>query len=179
MVPVKQVLIVIDMQNDFVTGILGSEAAAAIVPAVRALVEEFQSSGRPVVFTLDTHSEADYTCENQTEESRRIPRHCVEGSEGWRLVPELRPLAGAAEITKPAFLCETLADEIRVRFGSEVDLLLCGVCTDICVVSNALALRAAFPHSRIAVRAGCCAGTTTGNHEAALAVMRSCLVDTE
>lgn len=173
----KRILIVIDMQNDFVTGALGSPEAVAAIASIREKVEQYRADGNPVLFTMDTHQDSDYECDNPTRESAVIPRHCIRGTEGWRIVPELRPYAEGKALEKPTFLSPTLADELRARYGQDLILELCGVCTDICVVSNALALRAAFPHSPIAVEASCCAGSSPANHAAALAVMASCLVE--
>lgn len=173
----KKLLIVIDMQNDFVTGVLGSPAAAAVVAPIRCRLETYFAAEDAVLFTMDTHHEEDYTRGDKTRESFLIPKHCIEGTDGWRIVPELRPFAENAAITKPTFLSPTLAQEIRDRWGEDVEIELCGVCTDICVVSNALALRAAFPASRILVAPGCCAGTSQETHDAALIVMKSCLVE--
>lgn len=173
----KKILIVIDMQNDFVTGVLGSpQAVEAVAPIERKLMQHV-AAGRPVLFTMDTHQEADYVRADKTRESALIPMHCIAGTDGWQIVPQLRAYAENASITKPTFLSPTLADEIRSRFGEDVELELCGVCTDICVVSNALALRGAFPQSRIIVDQTCCAGVSPQAHEAALAVMKSCLVE--
>ena len=172
-----KLLIVIDMQNDFVTGVLGSPAAAAAIGPIRDKLEEYKAAGHPVLFTMDTHEESDYTAAEKTRESAVIPRHCIKGTDGWRLVPELAPYGEGRSIEKPSFLSPTLAEEIRARYGDDVELTLCGVCTDICVVSNALALRDRFPKARIFVAADCCAGTSAANHAAALAVMGSCLVE--
>lgn len=173
----KKLLVVIDMQTDFVTGVLGSPQAVAAVEPIRQKLERYTAAGNPILFTMDTHREEDYTRPDKTRESAVIPKHCIEGTEGWQIVPELRSWAANTAITKPTFLSPTLAGEIRGRFGEDVEIELCGVCTDICVVSNALALRGAFPASRILVDAACCAGVTPESHGAALLVMKSCLVE--
>lgn len=173
----KRILIVIDMQNDFVTGALGSAAAAGIAGGIRGRVEDCLGCGGSVLFTMDTHLDGDYEGGGRTREAALIPRHCIRGTAGWEIVPELAGYAGGNTVEKPAFLSPALAGEIERRFGRDVQLTLCGVCTDICVVSNALALRAAFPDAAIRVEAGLCAGTSPENHAAALAVMKSCLIE--
>lgn len=173
----QKILIVIDMQTDFVTGALGSEAAQAIVPGVQAKIEQYEREGLPVIFTMDTHQETEYDGEGGSIEARRIPRHCVEGTAGWELTPGLQARATASRSVKPTFLSTSLAGEIRSEWGGEAAFELCGVCTDICVVSNALMLRGEFPDSPISVDAACCAGTSPEAHQAALTVMSSCLID--
>lgn len=175
----QPVFIVIDMQNDFVTGVLGSPAAQGVVEPIRRRLQQLQEQGVPVLFTQDTHIAAEYAMPDQkkTQESQRLPAHCIEDTEGWQVVPALRPFAQNATLSKPTFLSTTLAEELRSRFGEPLAITLCGVCTDICVVSNALALRAEFPRAPITVEGALCAGTTPENHAAALAVLRSCLVD--
>lgn len=173
----EKVLIVVDMQNDFVTGVLGSEAAAAVTGGIRDKLERYRREGNGILFTMDTHLEDDYSGVDMPVEARAIPKHCIRGTPGWEVVPELAPYARGNTVQKPAFLSDTLADVIRERFDERVELELCGVCTDICVVSNALALRAAFPKAVIRCDASLCAGTSDNNHAAALAVMRSCLIE--
>jgi nicotinamidase-related amidase len=176
----KDYLIVVDMQNDFVTGALGSAEAVLIVPRV---AERIRARGEGVIFTMDTHG-ADYA---GTHEGRLLPAaHCIKGTEGWRLVPEIealrseleaqRPEPSARVFEKPAFGSTELAEFLRKEDVREPvgGIELVGLCTDICVVSNALLIRAFLPEADICVRASCCAGTTPENHEAALAVMASC-----
>lgn len=169
-------LIVVDMQNDFVTGALGTPEAQAIVPAVAARAQAALADGCALVFTQDTH-EADYL---DTSEGRHLPYpHCVEGTDGWRLHPALEGMEGL-RLLKPTFgavaLVELLAETARDG-GANLDLALCGVCTDICVVSNALLLRAHFPEATIRLYPEACAGTTPARHQAALEVMQSCQID--
>lgn len=172
----QKLLIVIDMQNDFVGGVLGSVAAKSTVPLIVKKIQAHRAGGGPILFTLDTHADADYAEQaTPSQEAARIPRHCVKGTNGWRLVDELLPFATAENmVEKPSFLSVDLQEHIRC-VPDEIEL--CGVCTDICVVSNALALRAHYPKARIVVDPLCCAGTTPENHEAALRVMQSCLID--
>lgn len=169
-------LIVIDMQNDFIGGALGTPEAVAVVPHVVARIEDALREGRRLLFTQDTHN-ADYM---QTSEGAHLPvLHCVEGTEGWLLHPDIAPFAHTV-LRKPTFgsvdLVHLLAAEAEGE-GRNLDIALCGVCTDICVVSNALLLRAHFPEAGIRVYPDACAGVTPALHVAALEVMRSCQID--
>lgn len=166
-------LIVVDMQNDFISGALGSAEAQAIVAKAAEKIRAF--SGK-VIFTRDTHH-ADYL---STQEGHMLPvAHCIAQSDGWRICPELAPLAeGAAVIDKPSFgstaLGERLAAENRAQEISSITLI--GLCTDICVISNALLLKAFLPEVPIHVDAACCAGVTPESHKNALAAMRACQI---
>ena len=171
-------LIVVDMQNDFVGGSLGSDAAQAITPAVLKKVAAFPGK---VIFTQDTHG-TDYL---ETQEGRRLPvKHCIKGTPGWRLIPGLEKLQQEHHwpvIQKPSFgsvkLAETLQDLDRKQSISSIELI--GLCTDICVVSNALLLKAALPEVEIRVDSRCCAGVTPESHQAALETMKSCQIVVE
>ena len=169
----KNYLIVVDMQNDFVSGSLGSAEARAIVPAVR---EKIARHDGPVIFTQDTHG-ADYLA---TQEGRNLPvAHCVKGTWGWEIVPELATLAHAPNarvIEKPTFGSAELTKLLRAEAMEIGSVELVGLCTDICVVSNALLIKAALPEIPMSVDAGCCAGVTPQKHEAALETLRSCQV---
>lgn len=173
----KKYLIVIDMQNDFIDGALGSPEATAIVPRVQKRIEEALAEGRAVLFTQDTHH-ADYL---ETSEGRHLPvPHCVEGTPGFEIHEALAPYA-TKTIRKPTFGFTGLADSLRDSEtepdGKNLDIALCGLCTDICVVSNALILRAQFPEAVIRLYPESCAGTTPEKHNAAIAVMQSCQID--
>ncbi len=165
----KGLIVAVDMQNDFVSGALGSPEAQAILPAVRDLLSE---NGREIVFTQDTHGE-DYF---ETQEGKLLPvLHCVKGTKGWEIVPELASSARGTKIfEKGAFGSVRLAE--YVKEGGFDDVMLCGVCTDICVVSNALLIKAFCPETTVRVKAEACAGTSRANHEAALSTMRSCQI---
>lgn len=169
-------LIVIDMQNDFVTGLLGTREAQAIVPQVVRYIEEAQKEGRSVLFTQDTH-QPDYM---QTSEGEHLPvPHCIEGTEGWALHPDIAPFAHET-IRKPTFgsvLLAELLGHVSDRDGKNLDIALCGVCTDICVISNALLLKTHFPEAAIRVYPDACAGVTPEKHQAALEVMQSCQIE--
>ena len=171
----KSCLLVIDVQNDFVTGSLGSKEAEAIVPAVMEKVKSFQGN---VIFTRDTHYE-DYL---NTQEGKFLPVvHCQKGTEGWNLIPELeefRTANGCDTYDKTIFgsveLIQALAD--RYRDGELDSVTIIGLCTDICVVSNALMLKSTLPELPITVDKACCAGVTPAKHEAALETMASCQI---
>lgn len=168
-------LIVIDMQNDFVDGALGTAEACAVVPVVVQRMNSAQDEGRTLLFTQDTHT-ANYM---ETSEGRNLPiPHCVEGTDGWQLAPAIAPYAHET-IKKPTFGSVELVRLLTLAAkanGQNLDIALCGVCTDICVVSNALLLRAHFPEARISVYPEACAGTTPERHRAALDVMASCQI---
>jgi len=164
-------LIVVDMQVDFVTGALGTGEAQAIVGKVCEKVRAFDGK---VIFTRDTHEE-DYLT---TQEGRNLPvKHCVKGTAGWQIVPEL---AGMAEeiIDKPTFgsveLAERLAAENEKEPVESVELI--GLCTDICVISNAMVIKARMPEVPVKVDAACCAGVTPESHDNALKAMKMCQI---
>lgn len=167
----KKILIVIDMQNDFVHGCLGShEARATIEP----IIEKIRNHDGDVIFTQDTHFE-DYLA---THEGRYLPvPHCEQGTEGWEIIPELKPYAidCVEKLTFGYVNWDSLYRWDQFKDATEIEL--CGVCTDICVISNALILRALYPEINIKVDAKCCAGVTPEKHKAALEVMKSCHID--
>ncbi|MBQ9060127.1 MAG: cysteine hydrolase [Firmicutes bacterium] len=169
----RKILVVIDMQNDFIDGALGTPEAAAIVGNVRAKIREYAPEDTFV--TMDTH-EADYL---KTQEGKNLPvEHCIRGSKGWEVRSDIAVLLqGAAVYEKPTFGSMKLAEDLKAIADKEdIELELVGLCTDICVVSNALLLKAAMPEVPISVDAACCAGVTPDAHEAALATMRSCQI---
>ncbi|MDY2777624.1 MAG: isochorismatase family cysteine hydrolase [Collinsella sp.] len=169
-------LIVIDMQNDFVNGALGTPEARDIVGAVAQRAASFEGT---VVFTKDTHG-ANYL---DTQEGAHLPvPHCEAGTPGWELVPELEEIRaerGALVFEKDAFgsldLAEWLVEQHEAEPISSIELV--GVCTDICVVSNALIVKAHLPEVPLRVEGSLCAGVTPAAHEAALSTMRSCQVE--
>ncbi len=176
----KKLLIVVDMQNDFVSGALGSRDAAAIEANVVSRILEFD--GDDIYYTLDTHGE-DYL---STEEGRRLPVvHCVAGTEGWTPTAAVwmalmhKNVADEAHMAaKTTFGAKELPFMIHEQHGDEIgQITLVGLCTDICVISNALLLKAFFPEARIEVDASCCAGVSRQSHETALAAMRACQID--
>lgn len=165
----KKTLIVIDMQNDFIHMALGTKEAQAIVPRVKEKIEARARDGWEILYTRDTHGE-DYL---STPEGKKLPvPHCIRGTEGWQIYPGLYR-EGCTIIDKPNFGWTgwgSLALE-------QVELV--GLCTDICVVSNALILKAMFPDARISADASCCAGVTPETHAAALTTMKMCQIDVE
>ncbi len=170
-------LVVVDMQNDFIDGSLGTAEAQAIVPAAAERIRQCRAAGWDVIATLDTHEE-NYL---DTAEGRKLPvRHCIRGTDGWRLNPEIEAALGdAARLEKPTFGSVRLPEAIRARArdGEPMEIEVIGLCTDICVVSNALLLKAHFPEAAIAVRRACCAGVTPARHDAGLETMASCQID--
>ena len=163
-------LIVVDMQVDFTVGSLGSAHAEAIIPRVLERVKGFD--GR-VIFTRDTHFD-DYMT---TQEGKKLPvPHCIKDSEGWQICPELAPFAKTV-IDKFTFGSTQLPSLIE-SFGEEIESIeLCGLCTDICVISNAMILKAAFPEVPISVIADCSAGVTEESHNVALDAMRAVQIE--
>ncbi len=162
----KKTLIVIDMQNDFITGSLGTKEAQAIVGRVKQKIAVYAARGDQIIFTRDTHGE-DYL---QTNEGRNLPIvHCIRGTHGWQIADGLT-VSNCIYIDKPHFGW-THWDEMEFE---EIELV--GLCTDICVVSNALLLKAFFPEIPITVDASCCAGVTPESHEAALTTMEKCQI---
>ena len=167
----KKLLIVIDMQNDFIDGALGTPEAEAVVEAVKDKIRAYPP--KDVIATMDTHG-PDYL---STQEGKFLPvEHCIKGTEGWQIRPDIAELLTEAAIfEKPTFGSIRMAEAIRdMQDVAEIELV--GVCTDICVVSNALLLKACMPEVRISVDASCCAGVTPEKHLAALETMRSCQI---
>ncbi len=160
-------LIVIDMQNDFIDGSLGTAEAVAIVDNVKAKIKEYVDRGDQIIFTRDTHQE-DYM---ETNEGKHLPVvHCIEGTDGWQIRDGLYA-EGAEIINKPSFGYTGWND---YNF-EEVELI--GLCTDICVVSNALIIKALFPEIKVSVDSSCCAGVTPESHDAALKTMQMCQIE--
>lgn len=169
-------LIIVDMQNDFITGSLGSLECQCIVPAVVERLKEALKNNERIIFTRDTHTE-DYL--NSPEGIKLPVKHCIKGSFGWDIIPELRlPIVEEQNrnilfIDKPIFgsvdLLKKIDDEDEIEF--------CGVCTDICVVSNVLMAKSFYPNAKISVNPKLCAGTSINNHLSAIDVMRSCQID--
>lgn len=168
----KKLLIVVDMQTDFVTGALGTKEAQAIVPMVAEKIKKAKEDGTDVIFTLDTHEE-NYL---DTQEGKQLPvPHCIKNTEGWMLVPQLRPLSGGCmSVEKPTFGSTRLAHIVGKAGYDEIELI--GLCTDICVISNAMILKASVPETPISVDASCCAGVTPESHANALAAMKMCQI---
>lgn len=168
-------LIVIDMQKDFIDGAFGTKEAVEIVPRVKQKIAEYVSRGDEIIFTRDTHFE-NYL---NIHEGKNLPvPHCIKGTEGWEIPSDI-DIPECEHIDKITFgytawdFAPADSNHI-VRDFDEIEII--GLCTDICVVSNALILRALYPENEITVDASCCAGTTPKMHERALDVMRSCQI---
>ena len=163
----KRNLIVVDMQNDFIDMALGTKEAIAIVPNVKKKICEYAERGDEIIFTRDTHFE-DYL---QTAEGKKLPvLHCIQGTKGWEIADGLY-VEGSKIIDKPNFGWPHWQDEEL----EEVEVI--GLCTDICVVSNALIIKATFPDAIVKVDSACCAGVTVESHNAALKTMEMCQVE--
>ena len=167
----KSYLIVVDMQNDFVDGALGTPEAQAILPYVKSLINDFSGE---IIYTRDTHSE-DYL---STREGRHLPvKHCTLGTQGWQIVDGIyKP--GSRVFDKPTFGSYELAEFLFAENEREpiADVTLIGVCTDICVVSNAMLIKARLPEIDVCVDSRACAGVTPASHDAALATMGMCQI---
>ena len=166
----RKLLAVIDMQNDFIDGTLGTREAVEITDRVAAKIVDFEGE---VVFTLDTHTQNYFN----TQEGINLPiMHCIKGTHGWELSSKLKPLSQNCIIfEKPSFG--------SVEFGKYVsdsgfdEVYLIGLCTDICVISNAMLIKAFAPETKVIVDSSCCAGTTKQNHENALSAMKMCQIE--
>lgn len=169
-----KILIVVDMQNDFVSMALGTSEAQTIVPAVVKKIEECRATNDVVVFTKDTH----YENYMETLEGEKLPvPHCIVATEGWHIIPEIEVKANEEVISKNTFGYDNWVRVLNNWIDTIDEIEICGLCTDICVISNALILRALYPNTHITVDAKCCAGVTPEKHQAALEVMKSCQID--
>lgn len=168
-----KVLIVVDMQNDFIDGALGTEEAVNITENVASKIKGFQG---PIIYTRDTHKE-DYL---NTQEGRNLPvKHCIKGTEGWEISKALSVSEDAVIFDKPTFGSKELAKYLEDLNGKEniEEIELIGVCTDICVISNALLIKAYLPEIQITVDASCCAAVTPESHLNALSAMKMCQIN--
>lgn len=172
-------LIVVDMQKDFIDGALGTKEAIAIVPNVKAKIKEYAERGDEIIFTRDTHTK-EYL---NTNEGVHLPViHCVKDTDGWRIPDEI-DIPECEHIDKPSFGWNlwgyrvTSSGKIIPRDKGFEEIEIIGLCTDICVVSNALILKAIYPEVNISIDANCCAGVTPESHRAALDTMRSCQIN--
>lgn len=167
-----KLLVVIDMQNDFIDGALGTPEAVAIVEKVRAKTEEYKKAGYPVIYTRDTHPES-YA---ETLEGKNLPvPHCIKGTKGWEITEKL-VTEGCKIIDKPTFGSTELGEYVR-GFKDIEEIELVGLCTDICVISNALLIKANLPETKITVDSSCCAGVTPESHSNALSSMKMCQIE--
>ena len=168
----QKLLVVVDMQNDFIDGALGTKEAVAIVPNVKAKIENFEGT---VLFTRDTHFE-NYM---ETQEGHNLPvPHCIKGTEGWEIRAELEALRTTEAIDKVTFGSSELPNKLLAM--NEVDpiesITFVGLCTDICVISNVMVTKAFFPEIPVIVDAACCAGVSPESHKNALEAMKVCQV---
>ncbi len=171
----KHFLVVVDIQNDFVDGALGTKEAVEMLPFACAKIRDFEGE---IFVTFDTHFE-NYL---ETAEGGKLPvKHCIKGTDGWELNSEIaKALEGKdyTSVEKLTFGSIELPKLIeKTADGGDFDITLIGLCTDICVVSNALILKASFPEKRIAIDQKCCAGVTPQTHDAAIKTMQMCQID--
>ena len=164
----KEVLIIVDMQNDFVTGSLANKDAELMIPK---MIMKLKKNKKDLIFTMDTHNK-DYL---KTQEGKNLPiEHCIKDTKGWHIIPQLAEFLGKAKYIAEK---DTFGGFSLVTLTKDYDSIeLIGVCTDICVIANALMLKMFYPEKEIIVDKKCCAGTTKANHNAALKVMKSCQV---
>lgn len=173
-----KVLIVVDTQEDFIYGPLGTPEAQAIVPNVNKKIKEYEGDGGAIVFTRDTHHE-DYL---ETNEGRHLPiQHCIFGTDGWEIASSIyKPTSPYSIIDKTTFGYALWNHNRNISnaytLGEECNIEIIGLCIDICVVSIALILKTTYPEANITVDASCCAGTTPEKYKAALEVMKSCQI---
>ena len=169
----SKILVVVDMQNDFIDGALGSPEAVAIVPYVKEVIENFDGK---VLFTRDTHFE-NYM---HTQEGTNLPvPHCIKGTDGWQIRAELDALRTTEPIDKLTFGSSTLFEALEDENAKEKidEITLVGLCTDICVISNAIGIKAFLPEVKIKVDSACCAGVTPESHARALDTMKMCQIE--
>lgn len=169
----KKLLVVVDMQKDFIDGALGTGEAVKILEPVKEKIRKDKAQGTDIVFTKDTHYK-DYL---MTQEGRKLPvPHCVKGTEGWELDGGLQELArDCTVLEKPSFGSMELAGLAQKAGYEEIELI--GLCTDICVISNAMILKAALPEAVVRVDSSCCAGVTPESHRNALEAMKVCQIE--
>ena len=187
----KKILIVVDMQNDFIDEALGSPMAKAVVDNVAKKIHEYSDNDDIILFTQDTHYSSDYLV---TEEGRNLPvKHCILGTHGWMIKDELLEQADACKkhsswvVRKPTFGAEDIIKVLRYTVsdmtngdnedGSGITVELVGLCTDICVISNAVIAKTALPNAHIVVDAACCAGVTPESHDTAIKAMQAFMIE--
>ena len=174
-----KMLVVVDMQNDFIDGALGTKEAQEIVPKVAEKIAEYERNNWPIVATQDTHG-TDYL---NTQEGKRLPvEHCIAGKYGWLITDKINKLCFSEIFHKETFgyidFKEKLTDCFKAwPYGVPDEIEIVGLCTDICVISNAMILKASFPEIPITVDASCCAGVTPKSHKNALEAMKMCQIN--
>ncbi len=166
-------IVVVDMQNDFIDGSLGTKEAQKMLPRLKDKLKKVVEDGSAeLIFTMDTHGK-EYL---NTQEGKKLPvKHCIKGTQGWEISPELGEFVAKAKavVEKPTFGSMELIKHLKA--ADEVELV--GLCTDICVISNALLIKAAYPEMKVSVDAQCCAGVTPESHANALEAMKMCQVE--
>ena len=169
----KRILLVVDMVNDFVDGSLGTKEAVAIVPAVIAKIKEYEANGDEIVFLRDTHEE-NYL---DTQEGKFLPvKHTIRDTNGWLVADEIRKVCDTQNylnLEKNTFACVALKDYLE-KLDEPFEVELVGVCTGICVISNAFFIKGYYPEAKIVVDSACCACVTQEAHERALEAMKLC-----
>jgi len=173
-----KILVVIDAQVDFTTGCLGSKQAAEAVVRLQEYLKNHKNDYKLVLATADTHQNSEFD-EKSTIEGSEIPKHCIKASPGYALAGDIAYYVDEV-IEKSTFMADnfdSLIDDICARDYDVEEIDICGFCTDICVISNALLLRKEYPDVKICVIDDLCAGTSEQNHKAALDVMSSCLIE--
>lgn len=171
----QDILIVVDMQNDFIDGALGTKEAAAIVPKVEEKIRSFTGK---IIFTRDTHEE-NYM---DTQEGKNLPvPHCIRGTRGWQISGKLQKFCQEEPVNKETFGSVELGCILKEEHQKDpiASVTLIGLCTDICVISNALLIKAFLPEVKIIVDASCCAGVTPESHRNALEAMKTCQITVE
>ena len=169
----RKLLIVVDMQNDFIDGALGTQEAVKIVPSVVAKVKSFDGE---IIFTRDTHFDSYLS----TQEGKNLPvEHCIRGTYGWKIHPELEALRTIDAIDNPTFGSSELFELLKRENEREKidEITFIGLCTDICVISNAIGTKAFLPEVKIIVDSSCCAGVTPQSHQTALEAMKMCQIE--
>lgn len=168
----KKLLIVVDMQNDFIDGALGTKEAQAILPNVKKKIEKYRKASNDVIFTRDTHEE-NYL---HSQEGKNLPvEHCIKNTNGWEISQEL-DTKNSVIIDKPTFGSVRLMSLITNNYH-DAEFELVGLCTDICVISNAIMLKANLPEAKVSVDAACCAGVSPETHNNALEAMKMCQIN--
>lgn len=172
----NKLLIIVDLQNDFIDGVLGNEEAKAIVPRVKKKISEYQKNGYKIIFTRDTHRK-NYL---DTSEGKKLPiPHCIKGTHGWNIGLEVVP-SDYKVIDKATFGYFDWKNELACCLYTcdpNIEIELCGLDSDICVITNALIIKTLYPDAEIIVDANCCAGSTPEKHKAAMEIMKSCQIN--
>jgi nicotinamidase-related amidase len=167
-----KLLLVIDMQNDFIDGSLGTNEAPLIIAAIQNKIAQYKQNNFPIIFTRDTHDK-NYL---QTQEGKNLPvEHCIKDTIGWQIASQL-DTAGSFIFDKPSFGSIELSQYIKTNYASAEEIEIAGLCTDICVISNAIILKAELPELIITVDSSCCAGATPQSHKNALDAMSMCQI---